>query len=190
MVACLSLMAVLPLLGATRIGEVDFKNFDYVWDLQRVAVPSTWKWLEGRPQSSVRLAGGRHDFSGAERLAGGYVAISSVTYGDLTGVGRDEAAVDLLFGTGGTANWHYLYVFSLANGSPTILGRLRSGSRADGGLIRVAIRQRTLILDFADPNRRIGDCCSEGYVRVRYRWQNGRFVEAGVRETGDLERPE
>ena len=116
-----------------------------------------------------------------------YVMVLSVAYGDLNGDGLDEAAVDLIFGTGGTANWHYLYVFTLANGSPELLGRLQSGSRADGGLLKVAIERNTLILDFADSKRRVADCCSEGYVRVRYRWQSGRFVEVGTRISGDLE---
>jgi hypothetical protein len=79
---------------------------------------------------------GRPDFSPAEPLSGGYVTVWSVTYGDVNGDGRDEAVVDLLYGTGGTANWHYLYAFTLANGSPTLLGTLQCGSRADGGLVK------------------------------------------------------
>lgn len=181
------MVLAIALAAAIRINEVDFKNFDYAWDAPRIAVPTAWKWLEGKPRSTLRVMGGRHDFSPAEPFAGGYVMVWSVTYGDLNGDGRDEAAVDLLCGTGGTANWHYLYVFTLANGSPTLLGRLQSGSRADGGLVKTAIEQNTLILDFADSKRRVGDCCSEGYVRVRYRWQSGRFVEVGTRVSGDLD---
>ena len=94
--------------------------------------------------------------------------------------------VDLLFRTGGTANWHYLYVYAPSNGPPKLLGILESGSRADGGLVRVAIQPRLLILDFADTRRRMADCCSEGWVRVAYRWQNMHFVEAGSRNYGDL----
>jgi hypothetical protein len=61
-----------------------------------------------------------------------------------------------------------------------LLARLESGSRADGGLLKVAIEQRTLILDFADTEKRAGDCCSEGYIRVKYRLKDGRFVEDPV----------
>lgn len=82
--------------------------------------------------------------------------------------GRDEAAVDLLYSTGGTANWHYLYVYSQAGSAPKLLGVLRS----------VAIERSLLILDFADTRKRIADCCSEGEVRVRYRWTGSRFVAA------------
>lgn len=93
----------------------------------------------------------------------------SVTYGDPNGDRHDEAAVDLLCGSGGTANWHYLYIFTLADGSPALMARLRSGSRADGGLVKVLIEQNTLVFDFEDGARRLGDCCSKGYIRMRYR---------------------
>lgn len=177
----------MTLIGAVKISEVDFKDFDYAWDVPRIAVPTGWKWLEGKPKSSIRMKAGRYNFSSSEPFADGYLMIRSVTYGDLNGDSRDEAAVDLLCSTGGTANWHYLYVFTLANGSPTLLGRLQSGSRAYGGLLKVAIEQNMLVLDFADGDRRVGDCCSEGYIRVRYRWQAGRFVEVGSRVSGDLD---
>lgn len=177
----------MTLIGAAKISEVNFKDFDYPWDAPRIAVPAAWKWLEGKPKSSIRVNAGRHDFSSSEPFADGYLMIRSVTYGDLNGDGQDEAAVDLLCSSGGTANWHYLYVFTLAHGSPTLVGRLQSGSRAYGGLIRVAIEQKTLVLDFADADRRVGDCCSEGYIRVRYRWQAGHFVEVGRRTSDDLD---
>jgi hypothetical protein len=112
--------------------------------------------------------------------------LHSVTYGDVDGDGTEDAAVDLLYGTGGTANWHYLYVYSVDHGTPELKARLQSGSRADGGLVKTAIQTGRLVLDFADTNRRQADCCSEGYVRVTYRWQGDRFVETGGREYGDL----
>jgi len=179
------LLLAMALTGATKINEVDFKNFDYPWAEPRTAVPAAWKWLDGTPRSALRVKGGRHEFSPAEPFPDGYAMVQSVTYGDINGDGRDEAAVDLLYSTGGTASWHYLYVFTLANGAPTLLARLQSGSRADGGLLKVAINQNALILDFADSDRRVGDCCSEGYVRIRYRWLSGRFVEVGKRVKGD-----
>lgn len=181
------IVLAVTLIGAANISEVNFKDFDYPWDAPRIAVPTAWKWLEGKPKSSIRVNAGRHEFSASEPFTDGYLMIRSVTYGDLTGDGHDEAAVDLLCSSGGTANWHYLYVFTLANGSPMLLARLQSGSRAYGGLLKVAIEQKTLVLDFADADRRVGDCCSEGYIRVRYRWRAGRFVEVDGRTSGVLD---
>jgi hypothetical protein len=94
--------------------------------------------------------------------------------------------VDLLYGTGGTANWHYLYVYSFDRPRPKLIAMLESGSRAYGGLVDVKIQRRLLMLDFADAAMRMGDCCSEGFVRVRYRWRQSTFIESGVRQRGKL----
>ena len=153
-------------------------------ELRRFRVPSTWKWIEPG-SASIRLVNGRHEWS----PKGAYVMLSSVTYGDLNGDGREDAAVDLRYGTGGTGNWHYLYVYADAPGRPILLGVLQSGSRADGGLLRCAIQRNPLVLDFADADRALGACCSEGYVRVTYRLQRKQFLVVGTREYGDLTAP-
>lgn len=86
---------------------------------------------------------------------------------------------------GGTANWDYLYVYKMVHSQPQVMSILEGGSRGYGGLTRVAIQNGLLVLDFADPDRRVGDCCSEGYIRVRYRWTKSKFVEDGPRERGN-----
>ena len=98
----------MTLISATKISEVDFKTSITFGMRLGLAVPTAWKWLKRTPKSSVRLFGGRHDFSSSEPFADGYLMIRSVTYGDLNGDGQDEAAVDLLYSPGGTANWHCL----------------------------------------------------------------------------------
>jgi len=100
----MALVFTIALFGSTTIREIDFRNFDYSWDAPVDGVPSTWKWLGGKPQTGVRIVGGRRDFSLSEPLAEGYLRFRSATYGDLDGDGRDEVAVDLLCSTGGTAN--------------------------------------------------------------------------------------
>jgi hypothetical protein len=112
--------------------------------------------------------------------------MDGVTYGDLDGNGTEEAAVHLNYGSGGTQNWDYLYVYKSVDGRPSLIGILISGERGYGGLVRSSIENGLLVLDFADADRRVGDCCSEGYIRVHYRWRNGTFVEIGARERGDL----
>ncbi|MGH9729735.1 MAG: hypothetical protein ACRD4V_14255 [Candidatus Acidiferrales bacterium] len=115
---------------------------------------------------------------------GEYLELLHTMYGKIDD--QDVAALDVLYSTGGTANWHYLYVYRLANGKPKLMGWLRSGSRADRGLVNTVIRGGLLVLDFEDPAKREGDCCSDGYIRVSYRWQNGRFVEVPPRQYGPL----
>jgi hypothetical protein len=179
--------------SAGGIRKVDFRNYEYPWDPPMLGAPETWTWLQEKPGTSAQLRDGKHDFSDSETPEGSYhgvhLTFSSVTYGDLNHDGKDDAAVDLLFSTDGTLHWHYLYVFTLRHGLPALIARLRSGSRADGGLVRAQIDRGSLVLDFNDPDRRLGDRCSEGYVRTRYRYQNGVFVETSKREFGDMEKP-
>jgi len=179
--------------GTSSIRQIDFKNFTYPWD-GGGAPADQWHWIDSIPSTTVHLAAGVHRFwdevpEGLDRSYAPGLWLESVTYGDLDGDGKEEAAVDLNYSGGGTANWDYLYVYKLTKNRPRLLGWLESGSRAYGGLVRVVIEQRQLVLDFQDPERRDGDCCSDGYIRVRYVWKDGRFVETGTRERGDLKQP-
>jgi hypothetical protein len=178
----------------TAIRRVDFKNFSFLWDEEMgeySLVPSISRWISPLPQKQIRAVRGIHYFylpsqGKDEREPAPLVSVDSVTYGDLDGDGIEEAAVHLNYSTGGTQNWDFLYIYKLSQGSPRLLGVLESGSRGNGGLVRVCVTGGLLVLDFADAERRVGDCCSEGYIRVRYRWQDRSFVEGGPRERGDL----
>jgi hypothetical protein len=174
-----------------NIRQIDFKNFIYAWDSQDMDAPTTRHWINSKPQSSVMITHGVFHFyedceSEFECELAPVVSMDSVTYGDLVGDGGEEAIVWLNYSTGGTANWDYLYVYRLKNGQPVLLARMRSGSRAYGGLVKVSVESGLLVIDFADQARSMGDCCSEGYIRVRYRWKTRKFVEVGPRERGDL----
>ena len=116
----------------------DFKNFEYPW-LRGSGVPSSWKWLDAIPRSRVRLQNGNFTFDPTDPPRSAHLQLGSVTFGDLDGDRQDEAAVDLYYGTGGTASWHYLYIFKAVNGTVAPIGILKSGSRADGGLAAGAL---------------------------------------------------
>ena len=152
---------------------------------------SPWHWID-TPQSEVRVVQGRYRFDSPELQdvppnQRPLLTSDSVAYGNLDADQADEAAVSLTYHTGGTQNWSYVYVYKMVRGRSQLLGILKSGSRADGGLYRAAIEHGLLVLDFGDTQRRIADCCSEGYIRVRYRWKDGAFVEDGPRERGDID---
>ncbi len=177
------------------IRSIDFKNFSFPWDDDMEHPPSygasPWHWLMAPPESRIRVVNGAYHFyepgqSQLERRRSPLVSVDAVAYGDLDRDGIEEAAVHLNYSSGGTQNWDYLYVYKPANERPRLMGILKSGERGYGGLYRAAIQNGLLILDFADPDRRVGDCCSEGYIRVRYRWRSGAFIEEGPRERGDV----
>lgn len=173
------------------IREIDFRNFTFPWNggAEPENSENPWHWIASAHSGTVQLRGGVHRFwdevpRDVRNRAPG-LWLDSIAYGYLEGLGED-AAVALNYSTGGTANWDYLYVYTLERNRPRLLGWLESGSRAYGGLVAVALRNGQLVLDFADPARRDGDCCSDGYIRVRYVWKNGHFAETGPRERGDL----
>ena len=174
-----------------NIRQVDFKNFTYPWNGAYGGPSSTWAWIQLPSSDSFRLTHGKRWLPdpGAEPTEHGFTLLfmfESVVYGVLSGDQRDVAAVYVSYATGGTATWGYLYVYRLVSGKPTLMGYLVTGSRADGGFVRAAFQNGLLVLDFEDPSKREGDCCSDGYIRVSYRWQNGRFVEVPPRQYGPL----
>jgi hypothetical protein len=179
------LLGAVSLQGADSIREVDFKNL--VYPLGRTGSPlSYWHWIAHIPTAKVKLSDGSHRFPTESPYQIPELRMTSVAYGKLAGENGEEAAVVLNYTGGGTANWDYLYIYKLDKGAPLLLALLESGSRAYGGLVKAKIENGLLVLDFADGKRSVGDCCSEGYIRVRYAWKNGQFVESGPREKGDL----
>jgi hypothetical protein len=177
-------------LAQSPIRQIDFRNFSYAWNGPQNHASDNWRWLDSPPQSKIKVSDGTHHFNdenATEQEPSPFLTVRAVTYGDLIGDGSEEAIVKLNYSTGGTANWDYLYVYKLANGHPILLGRLESGSRGYGGLIKVSVRDRLLVTDFADKEKLQGECCSAGYIRVQYRWQRGTFVEFGTRQHGDME---
>ena len=171
-------------------GTVDFRNFEYpVLRLEeRRRVPDTWRWLAALPPVRVRLVKGRFDEPTDGSYAGPYFMWQSTVWGDLDGDGREEAAVLLRYGTGGTATWQYLYVYRLGGKRPELMSILESGSRAQGGLVDIAMRGQAVVLRFQDADRQRGDCCSNGYIEVNYRWDGEHFFEVGKRVRGSFRR--
>ncbi len=171
--------------------SLDFRDFSYPWPVtDDNDVPTKWRWLEIPPDNKIRLHNGLHRFieskKGASWEPSPYLKYVSATFGKLDESPDRIVAVILNYSTGGTANWNYLYVFRLRGDKAEILALLESGSRADGGLLKAEFHDGLLVLDFADADRRIGDCCSTGYIRVRYHLRDGAFVQIGAAEQGDL----
>jgi hypothetical protein len=175
----------------SAIRKVDFKNFEYAWDQSWESGPSDeWRWITTLPESTVEILSGIHRFEDEDEEGPGpapMLSVDNVVYGALISERKEEAIVSLTYHTGGTANWNYVYVFGLERGTPALMALMETGSRGYGGLVGVSIQRKLLVLDFADKDRMIGDCCSAGFVRVRYRWHGGKFVEARSREYGDMD---
>lgn len=138
-------------------------------------------------KATVKLVNGRHDFDQSDPSQGPSLILDRVQYGYLTSSKQLDAVVVLGYHTGGTAYWYYVYAVNLESNPPKLIGWLRAGSRADSGLYRIQVSNRRLTLDLYDPERKVADCCSEGFVRTTYDYIDGRFVQSGPQTFGNVE---
>lgn len=108
-------------------------------------------------------------------MTAGY-EIRDVVYGDLDRDGNDEAAVEVVQLTRGSAQISYVFVYALRD-ALTLLGELRGGDRAEGGLEVESIAGGFLYVRRAI--RRADDalCCPSAARRERYRWRRTRLRE-------------
>ena len=95
--------------------------------------------------------------------------ISSIktVYGDLTGDGRDEAAVVVYFTAGGNATFSEGFVYTVKLGSVQVLDTFESGPNPWNRIWTVAISKGELVVE-----RELGSChaCVDEIVTTRYRW--------------------
>jgi hypothetical protein len=185
-----SLALAFVALGQQRTADlsIDFRNFTYPFPAQEfIPVPDKLAWMSLNVKTTITLVNGRYDFDRANPSAGPSLILDRVLYGYLTSPKQFDAVAVLGYHTGGTAHWDYVYAFSLESSSPKLVGWFRAGSRADSGLYQLQVTNRALIVDLLDPERRVADCCSEGFVRSTYDFKNGYFVQRDAQEFGNIE---
>jgi hypothetical protein len=185
-----SLVLACAALGQQHTGDqnIDFRNFTFPFPTQEfIPVPDKLAWMSLNVKTTVTLVNGRYDFDRANPSAGPSLILDRVLYGYLTSPKQLDAVAVLGYHTGGTAHWDYVYAFSLESDSPKLVGWFRAGSRADSGLYQLQVTNRALIVDLLDPERRVGDCCSEGFVRSTYDFKNGYFVRRDAQEFWNIE---
>jgi uncharacterized protein YecT (DUF1311 family) len=173
--------AVLSRAAPQSVRDIDWKNFSYPLS-ETGAVPGEVRWMASNGHESARLTNGSYvvpDDCSDDIHSCPLVTLDSVKYGPLTGIKSTAAVLVLTYHSGGTANWQYVYVFTLESGKPRLLAWLRTGSRADRGLREVSIDAGDLFLEVNDPDKRQGDCCSAGRIVTRYRWEGSSFSNIG-----------
>jgi hypothetical protein len=180
------------------IRQVDFKNFNYPLSGPLLG-HSELKWL-GNPKDGysnrkpIHLVNGddlekvsSFVMDGQEYSQFAGFTLQTVDFADVTGEGKEDAIIVLRYLTGGTQTTNYVYIYSFADGKPKLLAYCHTGSRADSGLSRVYGERGKLVFELSDLKKSIGDCCSSGFVRTRYQWQNGQFKVSGAHEYGPIE---
>jgi hypothetical protein len=146
--------------------------------------------MTNEPSVNITLADGSYEFEKNAPPPPPSLTIDEVLYGygPLTIGPQLDAVVVLDYETGGSAHWSYVYAFSLAPPSPRLLGWLRMGAGGDSGLYHLFVTNGGFTIDVLDPDKRMGLCCSSGFVRTSYEWKDGKFIRAGPRRYGRVEK--
>jgi hypothetical protein len=163
------------------IRHVDFKNFSYPFFVSLTNEPG---WFDMSHEESIRLTNGKNLRDSGNGMTNEGLTLEEVQFADVTGDGQTEAIVVLRYDTGGTMFSYYVYVYEFAAGKPQLLACFHAGERANSGLYRVYGQKGKLVLELYDPEKSEGLCCSTGFIRTRYIWRNGRFLQVGAKESG------
>lgn len=163
------------------VRNVDWMNFSYPLP-QHEGVPGEVHWMSSVDATkTANLVKGKYVVPdcGEDKRFCPLLTFDSANYGVITGIKSRVATVVLTYHTGGTATWQYVYLFAVKPSKPQLLAWLRTGSRAYQGLRDVSTTDGDLILVVNDPERRNGDCCSDGSITTRYRWLGDSFSAIG-----------
>ena len=141
------------------------------------------RWLEVTSESpTITLTRGIHHFeSPACRQSNScpIVTYEFTEYGKLNGLRSELAAVVLTFSPNQQVGWQLAYLYTIEGEKPKLLGWFEAGYRFSQGLKGLAIEGGSLVLDLYDPEHQIGDSCSLGFKRIRYRWKKEAFERYG-----------
>ena len=151
------------------IHAVDFKNFAY---------PAMC--ASDKPEKLIVKKG---EFSKETQMDGYidrlYFVVFDISYGDLTGDGKDEAVILSSCNTGGTGNFSEGFIFTEKAGKPILIARIPGGDRAYGGLRTAFVENGILFVESNDPGENGANCCPEMILRTRYKLAGGRITALG-----------
>ena len=172
----LILFALNPLVYAQNrsndIHRVDFQNFTYR--------PGC---AEGK---AIRARNGHYNYErGYDRLD---FAVENVSYGDLTGDGRDEAVITTWCNTGGTGMFTEGHIYTMRGGRAVEITRLEIGDRAFGGIVSATVENGLLVVErYAPVEDGMGACCPQYIEMTRSRLNGRRLVQVGKTQRREVE---
>lgn len=160
----------------TGIRQVDFKNFTYE-PFCVAETPEKVTVKDGEFFQEKEIDGYTDRF---------YFKAFDITFGDLTGDGKEEAVVLTICNTGGTGNFSEGFVYGMKNEKPEILARIEGGDRAYGGLREARVENGSLIVERNDVGELGGACCPEFAVTTRYKLNGAKLAQIGKEERREL----
>lgn len=135
---------------ASGIAGVDFENFTYPVG-------------EGPPVAVAQGAAQRGNAGDPGYI---FVRVEDVLKGDMDGDGQPEAAVTLLYNTGGTGQFTDVFVYRWDGSAPALVGTAGAGDRAFDGVRSTSIEGGQLVIDRY--GGATGACCPSTVVRRAY----------------------
>ena len=107
-----------------------------------------------------------------------------VAYGDINGDGVEDAAVLLAESSGGSGTFAYLAAVVNQDGQPVNAGTVLLGDRTQ--IKSLAIQNRQIVMEIVTQGPDDPMCCPTLKVRKTYTLQDGRLVEVGSEELGQV----
>lgn len=151
----------------TDIRQVDFKNLSYNVNAKLVL---------------MRKGKGEY-VSRRDKYESFSANVDKIIYGDLTGDGKDEAAVVVGYRGSGTGSFNDGFIYILRNGRPELLATFKGGDRADGSIADVKIQGGLLIVERLAPEAPgVGLCCPEYIDTTRHQWRGSQLVQVGNKQ--------
>jgi hypothetical protein len=105
--------------------------------------------------------------------------IFEISYGDLTGDGKDEAIILSVCNTGGTGNFSEGFVYTMKAGKPALIANIPGGDRAAGGLRSAKAENGLLVIDANEETEDSGACCPQSAIITKYKISNGKLIAVG-----------
>ncbi len=150
------------------IRAIDFRNHRYAPDCLRSG--------DGG-QQTVQARNGVFERNNVQDKI--YFTVASVSLGDLTGDGHDEAVVLTTCNTGGSGVLDQGFVYGTRDGQMVELGRVETGSNAFGGIVSLRINKGRVTVERYATDEDGAHCCPK-YVDTTYlRWDGARLVQDG-----------
>ena len=170
----------------SSIRKIDFENFTFPWTRDQGA-PDTFTLKNGKKE--------RRSYEDIE------ATFNAIEYGDVTGDDTEEALLSIYPWSGGNCSCHMVYIYTLRNGTPTLLWSFDTWDKAQGGFKRTYAENGQLVVElFGDnkfedgewsisstPGKFKGLCCPTTFTRIRFRWDGSQFKPATKPEVFDYD---
>jgi hypothetical protein len=155
--------------GATgEVRAIDWQNRTYVLD----------------ELGPVTVTNGHADFAISDDnkavevgAASGSYRVEPPLFADVDGDGVEDAVISGVLSTGGTGHFSDIRIYTLRAGKVVELAAIPGGDRGDGGIARVALYGRAVLVDRNMLAEGDGVCCASAGQRERWVWRAGEMVE-------------